>query len=111
MSWRPATLLESPDDVHTFESDRHGQRYRCPNCGVFRPRGVIVDVRALPIPEDWACDCCWSAWERAGRIVDSGPPIVVTKRRAHAMEWRRRWVIAHGALADVARKFDAGGKL
>ena len=97
--WRPDSLQESLQDGESFVRDRHG-RYQCPNCSAFRSAAIIIDVRALPIPEDWACDVCWTHWERTGRIVDGGDAIA-----AGRFEWRRRWVLAHGAPNSIIEKF------
>lgn len=104
--WRPDTLLEAleADDPVTVELAPDGHRYRCPNCGLFRPAVAIVDVRGLPIAEDWACDACWTHWERTGRVIDGGLPMLRTDR----FEWRRRWVVAHAAPAAIVQKFREG---
>ena len=98
--WRPNTLLEAIENKedHGIESDGGG-RYICPNCRVIRSAAIIVDVRSLLIAEDWACDVCWTHWERNGRVVDGGEEI------DGRFDWRRRWVIAHGAPDSIVEKF------
>jgi len=96
--WRPDSLQESLAEGASFVRDRH-DRYQCPNCRSFRAAAIIIDVRALPIPEDWACDVCWTHWERTDRVIDGGGAI--TKD----FEWRRRWVTVHGAPANIVNKF------
>ena len=99
--WRPKTVLEIRETEQVLlKQDKQG-RYECPNCGVLRHAAVIVDVRDLPIPEDWACDACWTKWERTGRIVDGGGSI------NGRFDWRRRWVIAHGAPMEIVEKFQS----
>lgn len=98
--WRPDSLKESLTEGASFVRDRHG-RYQCPNCRAFRTAAVIIDVRHLPIPEDWACDVCWTKWERTGRIVDGRGSI------NGRFDWRRRWVIAHGAPREIVEKFQS----
>lgn len=95
--WRPDSLRESMSESSDFPRDRHG-RVQCPNCKTFRIPDIIIDVRKLPIPEDWACDACWTHWQRTNRVIDGGPKI--------AGDWSLRWVIAHGAPPDIVRKFD-----
>lgn len=99
MTWRPDTLLEvlAAGEEIALATDRHG-RYACPNCGVHRHAAVIVDVRALPIPEEWACDACWTMWQRQLRDVDGLGP--VTDRRA----WTIRWATALNAPLAVIEK-------
>ena len=98
MGWRPKSLLES--DRKSLKQDRAG-RFECPTCKAFRHAAVIIDVRHLPIPEGFACDVCWTHWERTGRIIDGGPAISGTNK----FEWRRRWVIAHNAPQAIVDKF------
>ena len=97
--WRPNSLREAISEAVNFPLDKSG-RYQCPNCKAFRVSDCIVDVRNLPIPEDWACDVCWTKWERTARVVDGGLPI------NGRFDWRRRWVIAHSAPAEIAQKFE-----
>lgn len=99
--WRPKTLLEAIEakEDHGIKPDGRG-RYICPNCRVIRGAAIIVDVRALPIAEDWACDVCWTHWERHGRVVDDGDKI------DGRFDWRLRWVVAHNAPADIIQKFE-----
>ncbi len=96
--WRPNTVREAIDEAVNFGRDKHG-RYQCPNCRVFRVAECIVDVRHLPITEDWACDVCWTHWQRTQRVVDGGGAI------SGRFDWRRRWVIAHGAPPEIVEKF------
>ena len=98
--WRPDSLKESLTEGASFVQDRHG-RYQCPNCRVFRNPAVIIDVRHLPIPEDWACDACWSHWERTGRVIDGRDAISEHDK----FDWRRRWLIAHNAPTEIRDKF------
>ena len=100
MGWRPKSLLESIVEGADFPRDRHG-RYQCPSCKAFRHVGVIIDVRHLPISEDFACDVCWTQWQRTDRIVDGGGPI------NGRFDWRLRWVIAHRAPTEIVEKFQS----
>ncbi len=100
--WRPATLQEALEAREGLDLEETGDgRYRCPNCRTARQACAIVDVRALPIPEEWACDCCWTDWERHGRPVDGRE--APADRRA----WRARWAAALGAPAEVRAKIEA----
>ena len=98
MGWRPDSLLESIVEGADFPRDRHG-RYQCPSCKAFRHAGVIINVRHLPIPEGWACDVCWSQWQRELRTIDGKGP--VQNQRA----WTLRWVTAHNAPTEIRDKF------
>lgn len=60
---------------------------QCPSCGAWTWPFALVDVRALPIPETWACDGCWTHWIRTGRIVDGA-----------ALD-KVKWLELHGAPA------------
>lgn len=131
MTWRPKTLQDALDvldasedrmaldseerevlriqdreslgvELHEFASRKKvAPVYRC-TCGNARKAALIVDCRGLPgIAEDWACDGCWTRWERTGRDIDgAGAP---TDRR----EWRERWVTAHEAPQEVVDKIRA----
>ena len=59
----------------------------------------MVDVRALPIPETFACDSCRSTWEHQLRNVDGGVRPATT-----VQDWRARWLTALRAPADVVAK-------
>ena len=73
--------------------------YQCPSCNVYKFAALIIDVRALPIAEDWACDACVSSWKRAGRIID-GQSTKPEDRR----DWMFRWAMAHGApIAELQK--------
>ncbi len=78
-------------------------RYMCPTCGKWHKASVIVDCRALPIIEDWACDGCWTDWRRHNRIIDGGVAIVEDRkgrlgpRVLGLTEWITRWLTAHSA--------------
>jgi len=97
--WRPNSLREAINEDHGVRIDERG-RAICPNCRTRRPPEVLIDVRHLPIPESFACDNCWTHWERTGRVVDGGQPITAR------FEWRRRWVVAHDAPPEIAQKFE-----
>lgn len=105
--WRPKTFFDAQaaEEPVSLEVDRLG-RVRCPNCGTCRHAAAIVDVRHLPIPEEWACDGCWTQWERTGRVVDGGPGFVSSNRKGRGFEWRKRWAVAHSAPPEVTRKWD-----
>ena len=98
--WRPDSLLEAIDETVSFPKDSGG-RNQCPNCKVFRVAACILDVRQLPMPEDWACDVCWTHWERTGRVVDGGAKIDTDAR----FDWRLRWAIAHNAPQEIIDKW------
>lgn len=71
-------------------------KYKCPTCSQFKWAGSIVDVRNLSITEDWACDGCWTDWERKGRNIDGGEKAPEDKR-----EWALRWAIAHNVSSNI----------
>jgi len=96
--WRPNSLHESISEAVNFPRDKNG-RYQCPNCKVFRVAACIIDVRQLPITEGWACDCCWTQWQRELRNID-GNETVKNQR-----EWALRWVTAHKAPTEIIAKF------
>jgi len=96
--WRPNSLREDMSQGAGFPKD-NGGRVQCPNCRSYRVPDCIVDVRSLPIPEEWACDVCWTHWERTERVVDGGEKI------AGRFDWRLRWVEAHGAPQSIVDKF------
>lgn len=116
--WRPKTLFEviKAGEEITLKQAKDG-RYICPNCRVHRHPGVFVDVRHLPITEDWACDACWTLWMRQQRVIDGGlplstfdfmgdhPNVLLLKQLAKEMEWKRRWVISHNAPLEIIAKF------
>lgn len=83
-------LLSNPN-ILPEQLQRNGlKKYLCPTCNSWKWAGLIVDVRALAIAEDWACDGCWTHWERTGRKIDTGELDPQDRR-----EWRLRWAIAH----------------
>lgn len=102
MMWRPNSLaeaIESGYDVSDWETRQRARlQYRC-GCGLFAQPERIIDVRHLPIDEDWACDGCWTDWQRTGRAIDDGPNSPKDRR-----EWRLRWVKALGAPVEVRDK-------
>lgn len=101
--WIPKTLLDAINSGESVsvDQDRAG-RYKCPNCGVGRPAAAIVDVRHLPIEEEFCCDCCWTTWEREERSIDGGP---VTRT-----EWRERWAKALNAPPEVVEKISSASR-
>lgn len=73
--------------------------YQCPTCGVYKYSTQIIDVRTLPITEDWACTGCVSGWKRAGRAIDGQ-----AKKPEDRRDWMLRWAMAHGApVADLQK--------
>ena len=108
MSWMPKTLMDALNDedpealaVETVNKKGATQPlYRC-ECGQAVESARIVDTRALPIPESWACDGCWTKWQRNKRVIDGGAPF--SKR----YEWRERWMIANKAPAKEITKIKA----
>jgi len=56
--------------------------YACPVCGTFSRAGAITNTAEIPgTEEDWACDGCWSSWQR--RLVnmtnDADDPLVTSE--------------------------------
>ncbi len=113
VDWTPPNLLQRlgdafagrPDpnagrgrgDVLKSSEGRDGRTWvRCPNCRRRVLPIVLVDLRAInAFGEDWACDGCWTGWQREGRIV-GGEPLTL-----------ERWVTLHDAPASVRDKMRA----
>lgn len=103
------------DGIHSPEHDKTRERVLC-GCGRRVWPWVLVDCRHLPIEEDWACDGCWTDWQRTRKCVDGGNPIIpdpdshdFTKRDENIRtrrEWDRRWLKAHGASPEDLNTFD-----
>lgn len=94
--WNPPTYEEDSLESRQKPGKRHTE-YLC-SCGTWRPAFMIVDVRALAIGQDYACDNCWTDWERRGVVVDGGA------EPQNRKEWRERWAQAHGAPQEVIDK-------
>lgn len=98
--WRPNTLAEALAAGYqaTLRTRQRARlQYRCP-CGSYRVPDLLVDTRGLDVGQDWACDGCWSTWERQGLSVDG------EARPADRIAWKERWLRAHGAPAAVVAK-------
>lgn len=48
----------------------------CPLCASYKERFLLVDVSSLPPAltkgHKWACDGCWTSWERNGVVLPDG---------------------------------------
>lgn len=93
----------------------------CPTCGMIRPHAsLLIDVSDLPIGGDWACDGCWSNWERmevdVGSVIfdesilyeaQGAPPEFVQKVRgikdAARIKYGKRILNAHLPRTPVAQ--------
>ena len=64
MTWKIKTYDQEPMALEAV-------KVKCPLCGLTRPAIVMVDVSNLPASltrgEKWACDGCWTGWEREER--------------------------------------------
>ena len=92
--WSPKTHA-GKNHLPTREMPQGGKQVQCPCCGHWQWDFAVVDVRKLNIPEDWACDGCWTHWIRTKREVD-GQPLT----RAH-------WIRLHKGPQDLIDKFEA----
>lgn len=89
-------LQTNPSPVETLANKQGLLLYRCPGCGNYRGANLIVDVRALVIPEEWACDGCWTHWQRIGRKIDN-----IGHDPEDRRAWIIRWAVAHGEPTSV----------
>ncbi len=88
------------------------ERIEC-ECGRKVWPWVLVDCRHLPISQNWACDGCWTNWQRRKTPIDAGPDFIVSgspsrdQRIAVRLAWERRWLKAHSATPQEIADFDA----
>ena len=98
--WRPDTLQDhldggdaAPPELSIREKDG---KAACPSCGTWVRPHRITDCRLLThLAVDWACDGCWTRWQREGTTVDDQPDT------DDESEWLERWMQAHGAPSDA----------
>jgi len=95
MSWIPKTLLDASIETRAAIDSHMGSAgkdvYKC-KCGAAVVASRMVDVRHMDYDQDFACDGCWTRWERIG-IMSDGTKSQPQDRR----EWQKRWLVAHSA--------------
>lgn len=66
---------------------------------------VLVNVKQFDnIEQDWACDGCWTLWQRTRRPLFKGQPDTDLWHPNHKISriaWDYHWFKGHGASQDV----------
>lgn len=103
--WNPPTLQDALNNNEPIplavKSVGQGKfKYKC-DCGSWVFASVMIDVRKLTPPngQEWACDGCWTHWER------NQIKVTKAKKQKDAKAWRKEWIKAHGAPADIVAKY------
>lgn len=88
------------DGTHDPLRDRTRIKVKC-ECGRKVVEDVLVDCRHLPTSQDWACDGCWTDWQRKRTPIDGGNEMAAGNRIQSRREWDRRWEMSHGSSQAV----------
>lgn len=66
--WEVKMHHEHPNADGLLLDPANPNKARCPICGCYRERFLLIDVSSLPsqltLGKNWACDGCWTRWER-----------------------------------------------
>ena len=104
MRWVPGTLLDAINGEYepVIPSRKKSKmEYMC-ECGKFKLPCLILDLRNAPsIDRDWACDGCWSHWQRNADNCD-----VIGLKPRDINEWAARFAAILGAPSDVINKIN-----
>lgn len=83
-----------PDGSRT--PDENG-RVAC-HCGRMVWPFVLVPVHSMDVPHDWACDACWTTWQRDRKPLKAG------NKPNGRKGWDEQWLQLHGAPQDAIDK-------
>lgn len=102
MAWHPPTynpadgLLETRQQRH-----RPYPEHQCPGCLSWVRAERLIDVRSLLIDQTFACDGCWTDWQRRG------VPVNGEQAPANRKAWLVNWLAAHNAPQEAIEKVEA----
>ena len=74
--WEVRMHHEMPTSDNLILHPKDSTQAQCPCCGMFVERFRLVDVSTLPVVltsgNKWACDGCWTRWEREEILLPDG---------------------------------------
>ena len=103
-NFTPPNYESHPDG--SKEPDDKG-RVRC-DCGRRVWPFVLIEVKQFDnVEHDWACDGCWTDWQRKRHPlmkVDNHKDLSHTERQRSRKAWDEQWLKGHGAPQEMIDK-------